>query len=58
MRGDQVAGAQVPSQLDRIEAKLDQVLEFRDAALKLFMPKIPAAARPQALKLLAKREQG
>jgi hypothetical protein len=57
MRGGAVTGVREPSQLDRIEAKLDQMLEFRDAALKMMMPKIPAAARPAALKLLAKREQ-
>lgn len=46
-----------PTQLDRIEAKLDEVLAMRDIALKFFMPKIPAALRPAAMQLLAKREQ-
>jgi hypothetical protein len=46
-----------PTQLDRIEAKLDEVLMMRDLALKFFLPKIPAALRPAALALLAKREQ-
>lgn len=45
------------TQLDRIEAKLDEVLEFRDAALKFLMPKLPASVRPQALKLLARSGQ-
>lgn len=41
------------TQLDRIEAKLDQMLQFRDALLKLAMPKLPASMREQALKLAA-----
>lgn len=47
-----------PTQLDRIEAKLDEILMLRDLALKFFMPKIPAALRPAALQMLAKREGG
>lgn len=42
-------------QLDRIEKKLDEVLEFRDALLKFAMPKIPSdSARKMAMKLMAK----
>lgn len=45
-----------PSQLDRIESKLDQVLEFRDTLLKLAMPRLPTAARETAVKLLARKD--
>lgn len=45
------------SQLDRIEAKLDQVLAFRDAMLKLALPKLPAAARETAMKLMVKADR-
>jgi hypothetical protein len=41
-------------QLDRIEKKLDEMLAFRDALLKIYMPKIPASARVTAMKLMAK----
>jgi hypothetical protein len=41
------------TQLDRIERKLDAVLAFRDALLKLAMPRIPAGMREQAMKLAA-----
>lgn len=40
-------------QLNRIERKLDQVLEFRDALLKLALPRVPAGMREQAMKLAA-----
>lgn len=43
------------TQLDRIEAKLDEILTLRDMLLKIFMPKIPAAGREAALRMLAKR---
>lgn len=45
---------QQETQLDRIEAKLDRVLSIVDAALKVAMPRIPAAARATALQLMAK----
>lgn len=45
------------SQLDRIERKLDEVLQFRDLLLKLAMPRVPAAMREKAAGLLAKVEQ-
>lgn len=43
----------VEERLASIEAKIDQVLAFRDALLKLAMPKIPASMREQAMKLAA-----
>lgn len=43
------------SQLDRIEAKLDEVLAFRDALLKFMMPKMPAVARTAAMALMTRR---
>jgi hypothetical protein len=46
------------TQLDRIEAKLDQVLAFRDALLKLAMPRIPAGMREKAMELMAGMRQG
>lgn len=46
------------TQLDRIERKLDQVLAFRDALLKLFMPRIPAAMREKAMQLAAGLQRG
>lgn len=44
-----------PTQLDRIERKLDELLTLRDIALQVFMPKIPAPFREKALGLMAKR---
>jgi hypothetical protein len=44
------------TQLDRVERKLDEILMMRDLALKFFLPRIPAALRPAAMELLAKRE--
>lgn len=50
-----MAQAHVPeTQLDRIERKLDEMLLFRDAVVRLAMPRLPAAAREAALKLAAK----
>ena len=43
-----------PTQLDRIEAKLDSLLVLTNAAMKLAMPKVPAAMREAAVKLMAK----
>lgn len=43
------------SQMDRIERKLDEVLQFRDLLLKMAMPRIPAAMREKAAALLAER---
>lgn len=43
------------AQLDRIEKKLDDVLAFRDALLKLAMPRLPAGARTAAMNLMARR---
>lgn len=40
-------------QLNRIERKLDQVLEFRDMILKLALPRVPAGMREQAARLAA-----
>ena len=45
-------------QLDRIEAKLDRLNGLLDAAVKLALPRMPAAAREMALKLLAGRSGG
>lgn len=42
------------TQLDRIEAKLDEFLAFRDLVLKLAMPKVPASMRLKAAELLSK----
>lgn len=42
------------TQLDRIEAKLDEFLEFRDLLLKFAMPKVPAPMRLKAAELLAR----
>lgn len=42
-------------QLDRIEAKLDDLLAFRDVLLKLALPKLPGPLRASAVKLLAPR---
>ena len=53
-----MAAAQPETQLDRIERKLDEFLEFRDAVLKMFMPKIPAAYREAALQIAARRKGG
>jgi hypothetical protein len=44
-----------PTQLDRIERKLDEVLAFRDLVLKLALPKIPAAMRERVAALMAGR---
>ncbi len=46
---------QTETQLDRIERMLDEFLAFRDLLLKMFMPKIPAAGREAALRLLARK---
>lgn len=43
------------SQLDRIEAKLDEFLEFRDLLLRFAMPKVPASLRLKAAELLARK---
>lgn len=53
-----MASVQTETQLDRIERKLDELLELRDVALKLFMPKIPAAYRGVALQIAARRKGG
>ena len=41
--------------MDRIERKLDEVLQFRDLLLKMAMPRIPAPMREKAAALLAQR---
>lgn len=41
------------TQLDRIERKLDAVLEFRDLLFKLALPRIPAGMRLKAAELMA-----
>lgn len=47
-----------PTQLDRIEQKLDQVLAFRDLIFKLALPRVPAALREQAIKAMAALGKG
>lgn len=46
------------NQLDRIERKLDEVLQFRDLLLKFAMPRIPATMRGKAAALLADKGGG
>lgn len=53
-----MASAQTETQLDRIERKLDELLELRDTLLKIFMPKIPAAFRGAALQIMARSKGG
>lgn len=48
---------QTPTQLDRIERKLDEVLAFRDVLLKFAMPRIPAGARQAAMRMLSQRRE-
>jgi hypothetical protein len=47
---------QPETQLDRIERKLDELLELRDAALKIFLPNIPAPFREAALQIAARAQ--
>jgi hypothetical protein len=42
------------TQLDRIEAKLDELMIMRDMLLKLAMPRIPPAMRAQVMKMAGK----
>ena len=53
-----MAAVQNETQLDRIERKLDEMIELKDVLLKIFLPRIPAAARETALRMLAKRGGG
>ncbi len=44
------------TQMDRIERKLDEVLQFRDLLLRLAMPRIPAALRAKAAAVMAGKQ--
>ncbi len=46
------------TQLDRIERKLNEVIEFRDLLLKLAMPRVPAAMRGKVAEVMAGRQEG
>lgn len=43
------------TQMDRIERKLDEVLQFRDLLLQLAMPRVPAPMREKAAQLMARK---
>ena len=42
-------------QMDRIERKLDEMLQFRDLLLQLAMPRVPAPMREKAAQLMARK---
>lgn len=42
-------------QMDRIERKLDEMLQFRDLLLALAMPRVPEPMRKKAAQLMARK---
>lgn len=41
--------------MDRIERKLDEMLQFRDLLLQLAMPRVPEPMRKKAAQLMARK---